>query len=131
MTFNAGLQFSVYLAALLCLVKPLGAYMARVYERKRCGLDRLFGPCERWFYRLAGVDPEAINRVEFALNMLKRSATGKLAIEKVMADLDDKFGLTAKGLAALRWTIVPDAADAAPAKPKRQRSDDEPLLRAV
>ena len=80
---------------------------------------------------LAGVDPEAINRVEFALNMLKRSATGTLAIEKVMADLDDKFGLTAKGLAALRWTIVPDAADAAPAKPKRQRSDDEPLLRAV
>lgn len=66
---------------------------------------------------LAGANPEAIRNVEFALTMLKRSATGKLAIEKVMADLDDKFGLTAKGLAALRWTIVPDV-DGASDKPK-------------
>jgi hypothetical protein len=67
---------------------------------------------------LAGADIEAVHRVEFALATLKRSATGKLAIEKEMSALDDKFGLTAKGLAALRWTIVPDVGQAiAPTAP--------------
>lgn len=80
---------------------------------------------------LAGADPEAIRNVEFALGMLKRAATGKLAIEKVMADLDDKFGLTAKGLAALRWTIVPDAAGDKPAAPRARAATARNHLRAV
>ncbi len=40
MTANAWIQFALYLAALLALVRPLGWYMARVYEGKPCGLDR-------------------------------------------------------------------------------------------
>jgi potassium-transporting ATPase potassium-binding subunit len=46
----------IYLAALLLLAKPLGSYMARVYQGQPCGLDRLFGWLERGIYRLAGVD---------------------------------------------------------------------------
>jgi K+-transporting ATPase A subunit len=52
MSANGWLQIGVYLLALLALVKPLGWYMARVYEGKPCGLDRALGPVERLFYRL-------------------------------------------------------------------------------
>jgi len=43
---------------LLALVKPLGAFMARVYRGEPCGLDRVFGPAERVLYRWAGISPE-------------------------------------------------------------------------
>jgi len=58
MTANAWLQLALYLIVLMALVKPLGLYMARVYSGAPCGLDRALGWLERWFYRLAGVDPQ-------------------------------------------------------------------------
>lgn len=48
-------QLVLYLAVILLLVKPLGWYMACVYERKACGLDFLIGPLERLIYRLCGI----------------------------------------------------------------------------
>ena len=42
---------------LLLLVKPLGAYMAAVYEGQRTFLTPVLGPVERLIYRVAGVDP--------------------------------------------------------------------------
>ncbi len=44
MTANGFLQIGFYLVVLLALAKPLGGYMARVYEGKPCGLDRVLGP---------------------------------------------------------------------------------------
>jgi potassium-transporting ATPase potassium-binding subunit len=58
MTMNGFLQIALYLAVLLLLVKPLGHYMASVYENKSCGLDRLLGPIERGLYRLCGIQAE-------------------------------------------------------------------------
>ncbi len=55
MTANGLLQISLYLAVLLVLVKPLGWYMARVYQGEPIGLDRILGPVERFLYRLSGV----------------------------------------------------------------------------
>lgn len=52
------LQIIVFLVVLVALVKPLGLFIARVYEgRPPLGLGRLVGPVERSFYRVAGVDP--------------------------------------------------------------------------
>src|SRR5260370_764099 len=59
MTFNAWIQLLLFLAVLLAAVKPLGWYMARVYQGQPCGLDRALGWLERLFYRLAGLDPRA------------------------------------------------------------------------
>jgi len=56
MNAAAWLSIGVFLAVLAALVKPLGWYMARVYEGKPCGVDRLLGPLERLLYRLAGID---------------------------------------------------------------------------
>ncbi|MGD9721393.1 MAG: potassium-transporting ATPase subunit KdpA [Pirellulales bacterium] len=57
MTTNALLQLTIYVVVLLALVKPLGTFMARVYENKPCGLDKILGPLERLIYRLCGVNP--------------------------------------------------------------------------
>ncbi|MBX7166416.1 MAG: potassium-transporting ATPase subunit KdpA [Pirellulales bacterium] len=58
MTWNADIQVALFVAILVALVKPVGWYMAQVYEGAGCGLDRVLGPLERWFYRVAGVDPK-------------------------------------------------------------------------
>ena len=54
MTWQGYLQIGLYMAVLLALVKPLGWYMARVYEGLPMGLDRVLGPLERLIYRLCG-----------------------------------------------------------------------------
>lgn len=58
MTFTGWLQILIYLVVLVLLVKPLGLYMARVYQGERLFLSRLLSPVEQLFYRLAGVKPE-------------------------------------------------------------------------
>ncbi|WP_447600674.1 potassium-transporting ATPase subunit KdpA [Nitrospira sp. Nam80] len=55
MTANGWLQIGLFFAVLMALVKPLGWYMARVYEGKPCGLDLVLGPCERALYRFSGI----------------------------------------------------------------------------
>jgi K+-transporting ATPase ATPase A chain len=50
-------QILFYLVILLILVKPLGWYMARVYEGKPYGLIYLFGPIEKFFYKLCKIRP--------------------------------------------------------------------------
>jgi len=57
MTANATAQLLLYLVVLVVLVKPLGAYMARVYQGQPFGMDRALGWLERLIYRLGGVDP--------------------------------------------------------------------------
>ncbi len=58
MTANDVLQIVLYLAVLLALTKPLGAYMARVYEGEGTLLDPVLGPLERFLYRAAGIRPD-------------------------------------------------------------------------
>jgi K+-transporting ATPase ATPase A chain len=57
MTAYGILQIGLFLVVLILLVKPLGWYMARVYEGKPCGLDRAIGWLERLLYRLCRIDP--------------------------------------------------------------------------
>jgi K+-transporting ATPase ATPase A chain len=59
MTLNGWLQIVAFLVILLAAVKPLGVYMARVYEGMPLALDRLLGPVECWAYRLSGVRPQS------------------------------------------------------------------------
>ncbi len=51
---NAFLQCAVYVVVLIALAKPLGAYMANVYE----GRTRFLAPLENLVYRVAGVKPD-------------------------------------------------------------------------
>ena len=55
MTIFGYVQIGLFLLILLLLVKPLGAYMARVYQGERVFLSPVIGPVERFMYRLVGV----------------------------------------------------------------------------
>ena len=59
MTGNGVLQLIFYVVVLLVLAKPLGAYMARVYDGRPFGLDRALGWLERLLYKGSGVDPRS------------------------------------------------------------------------
>ncbi|MBN2581299.1 MAG: potassium-transporting ATPase subunit KdpA [Pirellulales bacterium] len=77
----SAVQILLYLAVLLAVAKPLGWYMARVYERKPCGLDKLIGPAERLIYRICGIDPHReMSWKMYALSMLALNAAGILAV---------------------------------------------------
>lgn len=58
---------------------------------------------------LIGQDPdEVILFLAFMVRQLKALAGGKLGVAREMRELDDRLGLTPKGLAQLRWKIVAD-----------------------
>ncbi len=71
MTLMGWLQILVYLVVLIALAKPLGGFMARVYQGERTFLDPVLGPLERLIYRLSGINPaEEMNWKVYALTML-------------------------------------------------------------
>jgi K+-transporting ATPase ATPase A chain len=81
MTGNGILQLAFYLVVLLALAKPLGAYMARVYEGRAFVLDRPLGWLERLIYRASGVVPGAeMGWKAYALTMLLFNLAGLLAV---------------------------------------------------
>ena len=81
MTANAWLQIALLFGLVVALVKPLGWYMARVYEGKPCGLDRVFGPLERLVYRLCRIKPgDEMDWKAYAKAMLLFNFFGLLAV---------------------------------------------------
>jgi len=58
MNFFDWLQVILYLTVLLALVKPLGSFIARVYQGERTFLHPLMGPVERLIYRVGRVNPD-------------------------------------------------------------------------
>src|SRR5437016_562754 len=81
MTGNGVLQLAFYTIVLLALAKPLGAYMARVYDGRPIGLDRALGWLERLVYRGSGVTAELeMGWKTYALTMLLFNLAGVLAV---------------------------------------------------
>jgi K+-transporting ATPase ATPase A chain len=75
------LQIAIYVIALLALARPLGSYMARVYQDESVGLNRWFGGIERLFYRLSGVKADQEMRWgQYALAALAFNLLGLLAV---------------------------------------------------
>ena len=66
---------------LLLLAKPLGAFMARVYQGERTFLDPVLAPVERLIYRAAAVKPDdEMNWKTYAVAMLLFNLLGLLAV---------------------------------------------------
>src|SRR5512145_3500132 len=79
MTLNGLTQAFFYFIVLIGLAKPLGWYMAQVYEGRSCGLDRIFSPIERLIYRLCQIDPaDDMTWKTYASAMLLFNAAGML-----------------------------------------------------
>jgi K+-transporting ATPase ATPase A chain len=91
MSANGWLQFAIFCAILLASVRPVGAWLARVFEGERTWLDPVLGPIERLIYKLAGVHAkEEMNWREYACALLGFSVVSLLftyAIERLQAVL--------------------------------------------
>jgi K+-transporting ATPase ATPase A chain len=79
-TFASWAQIGLYFGVLFALVKPLGGYMARVYEGGKTGLEPVLGRMERLLYRFCGVHPEEMGWKTYALAMLAFNGVGLLAV---------------------------------------------------
>jgi K+-transporting ATPase ATPase A chain len=106
MTANGWIQILLFLAVIFALTKPLGVFMARVFNREGTFLDPIARPVERLLYRLTGVDENHEMRwTEYAVAMLMFSGVSMLAlylIERVQQWLPwnpQKFGAVAQDLA--------------------------------
>ena len=58
MTLAGWLQIMLFFLVLLALVKPVGEYMAHVYQGERTFLTPIVAPIERGIYRISGVCPD-------------------------------------------------------------------------
>ena len=91
MSLYSWIQLILFFAALLALAKPLGSYMACVFQGERTFLDCIIGPAERFIYRLSGVNPvEDMNWKTYAIAMMVFNTLGLLtvyAIQRLQAFL--------------------------------------------
>jgi potassium-transporting ATPase potassium-binding subunit len=106
MVLNDYLQIGIYFVVLILLVKPLGLYMARVYQGESTFLDRPIRPVERVIYRLTGVNPQdEMDWKKYAMALLIFSAVSILVVyvlQRVQGFLPlnpQKFGSTTSDLA--------------------------------
>lgn len=58
MSTQAIFQILLYLGVLVALAKPLGEYMAKVYQGERTFMSPALETMEQGIYRLAGIDPK-------------------------------------------------------------------------
>lgn len=58
MNMHEWLQTIVFFVILLALVKPLGLFMAKVFQGERTFLSPVLVPCENLLYRVCGVDKD-------------------------------------------------------------------------
>jgi K+-transporting ATPase ATPase A chain len=84
-------QIALYLVTLLLLVKPLGSYMARVYENEADWSSHWLAPIENLIYRWSGIRPEQEMRwTDYAISLLIFNLLGALAVfalQRLQADL--------------------------------------------
>jgi len=71
MTVNGWFQIGAFLIAVLGVTKPLGVFLARVFERKKTFLDPVLRPVENIVYRLTGVNEgQEMRWTEYTIAML-------------------------------------------------------------
>jgi K+-transporting ATPase ATPase A chain len=81
MTATGFLQIGIYVAVLLLAAKPLGLYMTAVYEGRRTWLSPVFGPVERFLYRLFGTsEADEMGWKRYAVAMLLFNGLGLVAV---------------------------------------------------
>ena len=99
MTANGWLQILIFFALILAVTKPMGVFLARVFNRERTFMDPVLRPLEKLLYRVTRVDETHEMRwTEYAVSMLLFSVVSMLVLylmERVQGYLPfnpQKFG---------------------------------------
>jgi potassium-transporting ATPase potassium-binding subunit len=81
MTANGWFQIGFFLLVILAVTKPLGVYMARVFNGEKTFLDFLLRPIERLIYRLCGVkEDREMHWTEYLIAMLLFSGASMILL---------------------------------------------------
>ena len=81
MTANGLLQIGLFLVVIFLVTKPLGAFMARVFNREKTFLDPILRPVERLLYRVTGIDEKHEMRwTEYAVALMLFSGVSMAAL---------------------------------------------------
>ncbi len=81
MTANGWLQIGFFLLVIFAFTKPLGVFMAKVFNREKTLLDFALSPIERLIYRATGVREEReMAWTEYGIAMLLFSAVSMLVL---------------------------------------------------
>jgi len=105
-TASGLLQLVLYVVILVALVRPLGAFMARVYQGERTWLTPVMAPIERLVYRVAGVDPaREQDWKHYTLSLLVFNLAG-IAVVYALQRLQGMLPLNPEDLGA----VAPDSA---------------------
>jgi len=81
MTANGWVQIGFFLLVVLAITKPLGVFIARVFNREKTLLDFALRPLERLIYRLTGVKEEReMGWMEYATAMLLFSGVSMILL---------------------------------------------------
>src|SRR5438309_4750806 len=81
MTINGWLQIGFFLLLVFLVTKPMGVFMARVFNREKTFLDPILRPLERLLYRVTGVDENHEMRwTEYAIAMLLFSLVSMIVL---------------------------------------------------
>ena len=95
------IQIVLFMVVLLALAKPLGSYMAKVYQGERTFLDRVLGPIERFIYRASGINPkDEMDWKIYTIAMLTFNVLG-LFFVYALQRLQGILPLNPQGLAAV------------------------------
>jgi potassium-transporting ATPase potassium-binding subunit len=81
MTINGWLQILFFFVLVMAVTKPLGIFMAHVFNRERTFMDPILRPIERLLYRATAVDENReMGWIEYAVSMLLFSVVSMLVL---------------------------------------------------
>src|ERR1700756_4114613 len=81
MTANGWFQILLFLLITFLVTKPMGVFMARVFNREKTFLDPVLRPVEKLLYRITGVDENHEMRwTEYAISMLLFSLVSMIVL---------------------------------------------------
>ncbi|QKS46597.1 potassium-transporting ATPase subunit KdpA [Paenibacillus cellulosilyticus] len=98
-------QIAVVLVVLVLLVKPLGTYVYNVFSNEPNRTDRIFGPVERWIYRLIGLrNREGMTWKKYAITLLLTNAALAF-ISYLILRIQSILPLNPNGVGAMEETL--------------------------
>ncbi len=100
------LQIFALLVILTLLVKPLGKYMAKVYQGERNILSPLFAPFEKMIYHFIGIEKDAeMNWKQYAVSMLIFNCLG-IAMLLTLLMLQEYLPLNPQKFSGFSWHLA-------------------------
>ena len=100
------LQTLIFFVTLLLLVKPVGTFMAKVYQGERTFLSPILNPCENVLYRICGVNKdEEMSWQRYAVAMLIFNLAGFVMLFAMLL-LQHLLPLNPQGLPPFTWQLA-------------------------